>query len=308
MLFKRALSATLLTAACLALFATSCVGPSASKAGGGRQVVMTINDRPVYADDLVKSFILRQALQQYVVIEAFRAEAKRRNVRIDPTELKKKVDDQVKQLTANGTEDLSKYLKERGMTEKEIADSIEFNMLMDKVVETMVTITDQELKDSWSKQQDTYVDEYLKKNKLPDTEKKNVTFDKCRDMIRETLVGSRKMEAQGKLFNEVILKATLKLDGISEPAERKIYEDLILGGPQERVRDSMKKEEAQKGGAPPATSPPPPPGKVQQGVPPAKGQPPVPKENPKGNGGSQGSKGGQGDTGGGSKGGKGAGK
>jgi len=304
MLSTRALTVSLLAVAFVALFAAGCVGPSTSKAGGGRQVVMTANGRPVYADDLLKSFIIRRDLQQYIVIDAFRAEAKRRNIRVDPAELAKKVDEQKKQLTANGTEDLSKYLKERGMTEKEISDSIELNMLVDKVVESTITITDQELKETWDKQKATYVDEYLKKNKLPDTEKKNVTFDKCRDMIRETLVGSRKMEAQGTLFNSVMLKATLQLVGISDPAERKIYEALLLTDTQDRVKESMKQEEAQKGGAPPATSPPPPPGEVQKGVPPAKGQPPAPKENPKGNGGSQGPKGGQGGTSGGPKGGK----
>ena len=236
----------------------SCVVPPSGGSGattGGSQkrvAIMTVNNRPVYADELLKSYMLRSILRQFLMLDAIKAEAAKRGIKIDETEVKKRLDEQKKQVTQTGG-NWDEFLKQQSMTEADAEDFMRVQMMIDGLTTAMVKISPEELKSEWDKNKATYIDQYLKENKLPDSEKAKATFEKVKPTIEKSLKERQKFSKQEELFDSLTESINLSLTSIADPAERQKYEDLIINDAKKQIEDKKKaaEENKKKAAAPP---------------------------------------------------------
>jgi hypothetical protein len=255
------LAAAVLAALLLAVIAcvVGCVvsptGGKAPAAGGRRQVVMTINGRPVYADDLLTSLALRRALSTYVSVTVLKEDAARRGVKVDPEELKQRIEDLKAQMRSTG-KDWNEFLKEQNVTEQDVEEQFGFNLLADAMLDAMVEVTDDQLKQTWEQNKEQIVTQYLKDNKLPDTEKPKVTYEQCKALVEKMAKREAGAGKQGELQDELLLKTTITLDAIKDPARRKLMEDLLVNNSKQRIEEKKKGPETKPPVAAPGTQPP----------------------------------------------------
>lgn len=237
---------------CVVLYAAGCVTPSGGAGGvksigsGGRQAIMTVNGRKVYADELLKSLVVRNALRQFASVCTLKEEASKKGVKIDPAKLKQRIEDQKAQMVKMG-QDWQGWLDEQGITEKDVEDQISMGMLFEALVNSMVEVTDAQIKATWDKNKDQIITQYLTENKLPDTEKPKVTFEQCKQIATDMAKRENGGNKQADAIDELTQKTQLTLDAIQDPAERKLYEDLVINNAKKQAE--KKKQEAEKAAA-----------------------------------------------------------
>lgn len=243
---------------CVVLYAAGCVTPSNGAGGtkiigGGRQAIMTVNGRKVYADELLKSLVLRNALRQFASVCTLKEEATKKGIKLDPAKVKERIEEQKSQMVKMG-QDWQSFLEEQGITEKDVEDQISMGMLFEALVNSMIEVTDAQVKAAWDKNKDEIITQYLKENKLPDTEKPKVTFEQCKQIATDMAKRENGGGKQGDAVDELTEKTNLVLDGIPDSTERKLYEDLVINNVKKQA--AKKKLEAEKAAANPATPPP----------------------------------------------------
>jgi hypothetical protein len=274
---------------CVVLYAAGCVTPSGGtgQAGGtkifsnsGRQAIMTVNGRKVYADEMLKSLVMRNALRQFASVCTLKEEATKKGIKLDPAKVKARIEEQKSQMVKMG-QDWQSWLDEQGVTEKDVEDQISMGMLFEALVNSMVEVTDAQIKATWDKNKDQIITQYLTENKLPDTEKPKVTFEQCKQIATDMCKRENGSGKQGDAVDELTAKTMLALDGIQDPAERKLYEDLVINNVKkqtEKKKADAAKAAAEAGQAPPAAGQAPP----SQGAPtPAQGGAQAGKDQPK---------------------------
>lgn len=232
------------------IYATSCVAPSGGSGGGilggGRQPVMLINDRKVYADELIKSMLVRNAIRQFASICTLKEEAAKRGIKLDPQKVKDRIEEQKNQMTQMG-QDWKTFLEEQNVTEKDVEEQISMYMLFEELVNSTVEVTDAQLKAVWERDKEQIITEYLTKNKLPDTEKSKITYEQCKDIVTEITKRENSGSRQQDLTTELTTKTKIDLVAISDPTERKLYEDLIINNTKKKAEEEANKA---KEGAP----------------------------------------------------------
>src|SRR5687768_3539125 len=112
---KQFISGVLFAALAIALYA--CTTPSAGGAGGSN-VLFKVNGRGITADEFFATRGARDAVQQYVMLESMKEEAKKAGAKIDEKEFTEEMETIKKeiQLQNQSWED---FLKGQNMTEKE---------------------------------------------------------------------------------------------------------------------------------------------------------------------------------------------
>jgi hypothetical protein len=232
---------------CVVLYAAGCVTPSGGtggtvfKGGGGRQVMMSVNGRKIYADEFLKSPMARQALRQFASVCTLKEEAAKAGIKIDPAKIKQKIDDQKAQMVKGG-QDWQTFLDEQGITEKDIEDSYTIQMTFEELVNSMIQVTDAQVKSEWDKNKDQIITQYLTDNKLPDTDKPKVTFEQCKKIATDMAKREFGSGKQSDAVDELTQKTVLTLDAIQDPTERKLYEDLVINNAKKQAE--KKKQEA----------------------------------------------------------------
>jgi hypothetical protein len=274
---------------CVVLYAAGCVSPSGGTGGAkllgnsGRQAIMTVNGRKVYADELLKSMVTRNALRQFASICTLKEQAAKKGIKIDPAKLKARIEEQKAQMVSMG-QDWQTALSEQGITEKDVEDQIGMGMLFEALVNSMVEVTDEQIKATWEKNKDQIITQYLTENKLPDTEKPKVTFEQCKQIATDMCKSENGNGKQADALDTLTQETMLTLDAIQDPTERKLYEDLVINNVKKQAE--KKKQEAAKNAAaagaagkiPPAAGQAPP---AQGGPSPAQGGARGGKEMPK---------------------------
>lgn len=232
---------------CVALYAASCVAPTDGSGsgggikalgGGGREVIMTVNDRKVYADELLKSMVVRNALRQFASICTLKDECTKLGIKVDPEELKERVEEQKAQMRGMG-QDWNEWLTQQGVSEKDVEEQLSMYMLFEQYVNSLVEVTPEQIQATWDKNKDTIITEYLKKNKLPDTEKPKVTFEMCKDLVVEQCKRENSAGKQMEVTDKLTLLTNLTLNGIKDPAERKAYEDLVINNTKKQAEEKQ---------------------------------------------------------------------
>lgn len=260
---------------CVVLYAAGCVTPSSGTGqtggtkifgGGSRQPVLSVNGRKVYADELLKSLVMRNALRQFASVCTLKEEATKKGIKLDPAKVKARIEEQKSQMVKMG-QDWQTWLDEQGVTEKDVEDQISMGMLFEALVNSMVEVTDAQVKATWDKNKDQIITQYLTENKLPDTEKPKVTFEMCKQIATDMAKRENGSGKQGDAVDELTAKTMLTLDGIQDPAERKLYEDLVINNVKKQAE--KKKAEQDKAAAGAAGQTPPAAGQA----PPAQGAP-----------------------------------
>ncbi len=274
-------AALILSAAAIvsvALYAASCVAPSGSGGGGAtafgggkREVVMTVNGTKIYADELLKSMVVRNAIRQFASIATLKNECSKLGLKVDPEQLKERVEEQKSQMRSMG-QDWNEWMAQQGVSEKDVEDQLSMYMLFEQYVNSLVEVTPEQVQATWDKNKDSIITEYLKKNKLPDTEKPKVTFEQCKDLVTEQCKRDNSAGKQVEVTDKLTMLTELTLDAIKDPTERKLYEDLVINNTKKQTEEKQAKAAAppEAPPAPPAAGEAPPaPEAGQEGQPPA---------------------------------------
>jgi hypothetical protein len=235
---------------CVALYAAGCVAPTGgggggvkSFGGGGRNVLMTVNGRKVYGDEVLESMVVRNAIRQFASICTLKDECSKLGFKVDPEELKAKVEEQKAQMRSMG-QDWNEWMTQQGISEKDVEDQLSMYMLFEQYVNSLVEVTPEQIQATWDKNKDTIITEYLKKNKLPDTEKPKVTFEMCKDLVTKQCKQENSAGKQMEVTDKLTQLTMLTLDAIKDPTERKLYEDLIINNTKKQIEEKQAKAAA----------------------------------------------------------------
>jgi hypothetical protein len=237
------------------VYVTGCVTPSGSSGGGSvfsgaRQPVMEINGRKVYADELLKSVLVRNAIRQYANICTLKEEVAKKGIKLDPEKVKARIEEQKKQMIQMG-QDWNQFLADQNVTEKDVEDQVTMYMMFEELVNSTVQVTDAQLKAVWERDKEQIITEYLTKNKLPDTEKAKITYEQCKDIVTDITKRENSGQRQQDITTELTQATNISLVSISDPTERKLYEDLIINNTKKKALEDAKKA-AEAPAAPPA--------------------------------------------------------
>jgi hypothetical protein len=114
------------------------------------------------------------------------------------------------------------------LTEDELRIQMGGQLYFEAIVDTLFEITEQDLQDSWARDQDAILDKYLRDNHLPDSERQTVTFEECKESIEEWARNAKRFDYQQEAFDLLLSSTEISLTCIADSARRKQYEDLIL--------------------------------------------------------------------------------
>lgn len=263
-------------AALLCLVLASCVPPGSggTGGGGGGAAVLTINNRPITADQLISSPFIRESLRNLVFYESMVDAAKKAGVTIDEKEVDKTFDEQKQQFAAGDAKGWQEFLAQNMATEDEFKNQIRSQMYFQGLVKKRVEVTEDEMKDSWAKEKDDIIAVYAQQNHIPEADKAKVTYEQAKDTIKSRLEAMKGMQAQEQVMQEVVSQATFVINAMSDKEKAKLIEDLVLNNEKKRLADSA--AEREKAGAPNSSTPPMGGGAPEGGaaVPPAEGSMP----------------------------------
>lgn len=157
----------------------------------GQFVVALVNGKPITRYDLIKELESQsgqKTLDVLITKTLITEEAKKKNV----TVTKEDVDSEIKKLEDNFTkqgQNLNQLLLTQGMTRESLADQIKLQKLAEKLVESEVVVSDQEIAD-YIKQNA----ELMPKDQKPEEQKVEVA-----DQLKQQKLSEKLQELLGKL-------------------------------------------------------------------------------------------------------------
>lgn len=249
---------TMVLGVCAALVCAACV---TSSAGSDNPAVFNVNGRDIYAADLIKSPMVRQAIKQYLITDALMRAAGKAGLYAD----EKDIDDQIQNIEQDALRQnmtIDDYLmKKQGITVDEVRESIKSQQLFEKLVDSQAKVTDKELDDYWNEHADEVKYSYARDNHLTEAERAKLTRDDVKDslenMVRQDKLGQTRKDTYQSLIDGINLKILVMPD----KAEEKMYEDLMINNsktqPEEAQAGEGQAPEGQPEGGAPGTEQPP---------------------------------------------------
>lgn len=199
-----------------------------SQTSGTEVVVFKVNDRDITAAELLKSPMVRQAVKQYLVTDALLREAGKAGIYADEEE----IDEQMKQIEQDAiSQDLTleEYLtKKQYVTVEEVRESMRMSQLFEKLVESKVTITDEERLAFWNERQDEIKYTYARENHLTEAEVGDLSMETVKDTLDELIRRDKVGQTRTDLLNQLTNSIEVKLVAVADPEEAKLYEDLLI--------------------------------------------------------------------------------
>jgi hypothetical protein len=130
------------------------------------------------------------------------------------------------------------------MTEEELIEEKKADVLFDQLVAVDIDTSDEVLREFWDENQEDTVSRYMDRYFLPESERESLTFEDCKEFVRERVLQRELFPKSDALFKRLFYDATLELLCFASDEEADHYEDLILYDVQEQLKAEA--EEAQK--------------------------------------------------------------
>ena len=213
-------------------------GTSAALPAKGAGPVMSINGEEVYAADLVSSPMIRGFLRQYVFYLAVEQEAAAQGVTVDPALVDERIET-VKQSVYDNGEEWDLYLAEQALTDDEFRDNVHSSLLFDALVEARIDLSDAKLREVFDEERTEVVNEYMRNHHYPDSMRSSVTFEDCRDTVKEKVKRRDGFPVMDELNKRLLRDATFEVLCMESEEDAAKYEYLIL----EIVNEQLRREE-----------------------------------------------------------------
>jgi len=246
-------SSTVVLAALLLAMLCGCVtsgsGKQSTVSGGvpaNSQAIMIINGEKIFPAELLSFPVIRGPLRQYIYRVSLAQEAKKRGITLDESRLEEVVQGE-KELALNRDQTWEEYLDELNQTEAELIEEKKADVLFDQLVAADVDTSDEALRKFWDENKADTIDRYIKKYFLPDSERDKLTFEDCKDFVRERVLQREMFPKSDALFKRLFNDSTLELLCFSSDEEANHFENLILYNLQEQIKAEAEEAQQQAG-------------------------------------------------------------
>lgn len=212
------------------------------------QAIMIINGEKIYPAELLSFPVIRGPLRQYIYRVSLAQEARKRGITVDEDRLDEVMAGE-KELALNRDQTWQEYLDELNQTEEELREEKKADVIFDQLVAEDVDTSDAALQKFWDENKADTIDRYIKKYFLPDSEREKLTFEDCKDFVRERLLQREMFPKSDALFKRLFNEATLELLCFSSEEEADHFENLILYDLQEQIKEQAEEAQKQQGAA-----------------------------------------------------------
>lgn len=199
--------------------------------------IMIVNGEKINAADLLAFPPFRSPLRAYIYRVNLALEAERRGITADEGKLNERVEAQ-KQLAFDREQTWQEYLDEMNYTEAEFIAEKRDELLLEELVAADIDTSDAALREFFEANEEETINRYLKEYYLPESERGKLTFEDCKEFVRERKLQHEMFPARDALIRKLINNAELELLCFASAEEAEDFEDLILN----KVRDQMNAE------------------------------------------------------------------
>ncbi len=213
-------------------------GTLAASPAKGAGAVMSINGEEVYAADLLSSPVIRGFLRQYIFYLAVEQEAVAQDVTVDPALLEERIE-AVKQSVYDNGEEWDLYLAEQSITDDEFRENVRSSLLFDALVEARIDLSEEKLRQVFDEERTEIINEYMRNHHYPDSMRSSVTFEDCRETVKEKIKRRDGFPVMDELNKRLLRDASFEILCMESEEDAEKYEYLIL----EIVNDQLRREE-----------------------------------------------------------------
>ncbi|MCB1217635.1 hypothetical protein KDL44_09585 [bacterium] len=202
-------------------------GPGQVSTAAGGDVALIVTGDKYPASEVLTSPLLRNPLREYCYSMTMLKKAKEAEVQVTDEEVNARIDE-TKAVVDQRNTTWEHYLESQYVTEEEYWLNAKYSLMFERLVESRVTVSEEDKLELWDTQQSSIIDQYLADNHLPESERSTVEYEKVADICEERARNVKKQAALVEVRKEIVEETTIEFPFVEDEALRKQYEDLTI--------------------------------------------------------------------------------